>query len=105
MIIGKGNDSRHYPLFGITEEKQWESLAERYELLKRLWHEENVTWEGRYRPALHNVTTEPRPFQKPIPVWHGSASSTRSTELAAKHGEPIFSSNEARKRLIFYSKK
>ncbi|KQX48330.1 LLM class flavin-dependent oxidoreductase [Paenibacillus sp. Root444D2] len=93
MIIGKGNDPRHYPLFGITEEEQWESLAERYELLKRLWHEENVSWEGRYRPALHNVTTEPRPFQKPIPVWHGSASSTRSTELAAKHGEPIFSSN------------
>jgi alkanesulfonate monooxygenase SsuD/methylene tetrahydromethanopterin reductase-like flavin-dependent oxidoreductase (luciferase family) len=39
------------------------------------------------------VTTEPRPFQKQIPIWHGSASSPLSTELAAKHGEPIFSSN------------
>lgn len=93
MIIGKGNDPRHYPLFGITEDEQWESLAERYALLKRLWNEENVTWQGRYRSPLDNVTTQPRPFQHSIPVWHGSASSTLSTELAAKYGEPIFSSN------------
>ncbi|MBU7318268.1 LLM class flavin-dependent oxidoreductase [Paenibacillus oleatilyticus] len=93
LIIGKGNDPRHYPLFGITEEEQWESLSERYALLKRLWNEENVTWQGRYRSSLDNVTTQPRPLQQPIPVWHGSASSTISTELAAKYGEPIFSSN------------
>ncbi|TBL76387.1 LLM class flavin-dependent oxidoreductase [Paenibacillus thalictri] len=93
LIIGKGNDPRHYPLFGITEEEQWDSLAERYALLKRLWNEENVTWQGKYRTPLDNVTTQPRPFQKSIPVWHGSASSTLSTELAAKYGEPIFSSN------------
>jgi len=93
MIIGKGNFAQHYPLFGITEAEQWESLAERYALLKRLWSEENVTWEGKYRPPLQNVTTQPRPFQKQIPVWHGSASSTLSTELAAQYGEPLFSSN------------
>jgi alkanesulfonate monooxygenase SsuD/methylene tetrahydromethanopterin reductase-like flavin-dependent oxidoreductase (luciferase family) len=93
LIIGKGNDPRHYPLFGITEAEQWDSLAERYALLRRLWDEEDVTWEGRYRPPLERVTTQPRPLQQPIPVWHGSASSTRSTELAAQYGEPIFSAN------------
>ncbi len=93
MMIGKGNDPRHYPLFGITEEEQWMSMAERYELLKHLWNEENVSWEGKYRTPLNNVTTEPRPFQTQIPIWHGSASSPLSTELAAKNGEPIFSSN------------
>jgi len=93
MMIGKGNDPRHYPLFGITEEEQWVSLEERYDLLKRLWTEENVSWEGTYRSPLNKVTTEPRPFQKQIPIWHGSASSPLSTELAAKNGEPIFSSN------------
>lgn len=93
MIIGKGNDPRHYPLFGITEEEQWDSMEERYELLRRLWQEENVSWEGKYRAPLHQVTTQPRPLQRPIPIWHGSASSTRSTELAARYGEPIFSSN------------
>jgi len=93
LIIGKGNDPRHYPLFGITEAEQWESMAERYALLKRLWREEDVTWQGKYRPPLAKVTTQPRPLQQPIPVWHGSASSTLSTDLAAKYGEPIFSAN------------
>lgn len=93
MMIGKGNDPRHYPLFGIKEEEQWESLAERYDLLKRLWKDENVSWDGKYRSLLTNVTTHPRPFQKQIPIWHGSASSPLSTELAARNGEPIFSSN------------
>ncbi|MBP1963330.1 LLM class flavin-dependent oxidoreductase [Paenibacillus aceris] len=93
LIIGKGNDPRHYPLFGIKEEEQWDSLAERYALLKRIWSEENVNWEGKYRPPLEGVTILPRPFQSSIPIWHGSASSPLSTELAAKYGEPIFSSN------------
>ncbi|SMB83286.1 LLM class flavin-dependent oxidoreductase [Deinococcus hopiensis] len=93
LIIGKGNDPRHYPLFGVPEEEQWDSLAERYGLLRRLWREEDVTWGGKYRPPLSGVTTQPRPLQSPIPVWHGSASSERSTELAALYGEPIFSAN------------
>lgn len=93
LMIGKGNDPRHYPLFGIKEEEQWEALAEKYDLFKRLWHEENVTWEGKFRTPLTQVTTEPRPLQKNIRIWHGSASSKLSTELAAKNGDPIFSSN------------
>lgn len=93
LIIGKGNDPRHYPLFGIREDEQWDSLAERYALLRRLWDEEAVTWQGVYRPPLDEVTTQPRPLQQPIPVWHGSASSTRSTELAARYGEPLFTAN------------
>lgn len=52
-----------------------------------------MTWEGSFRPPLVNVTTEPRPYQQTIPIWHGSASSKQSTELAAKNGCPIFSSN------------
>ena len=95
IIIGKGNDPRHYPLFGIKEEEQWESLAERYELLRRLWSEEKVSWEGKYRPPLDGVTVLPKPLQRPIRIWHGSASSEISTELAAKYGEPLFSSNAA----------
>lgn len=93
LIIGKGNDPRHYPLFGITEEEQWDSLSERYDLLKRLWSEKSVNWSGKYRAPLRDVTIEPRPYQNKIPIWHGSASSTASTELAAKNGDPIFSSN------------
>ncbi|MFC5663334.1 LLM class flavin-dependent oxidoreductase [Kitasatospora misakiensis] len=93
LIIGKGNDPRHRELFGLPEERQWDALAENYALLRRLWREEKVSWEGGGRPPLHEVTTWPRPYQDPIPVWHGSATSTLSTDLAARYGDPLFSAN------------
>ncbi len=93
LIIGKGNDPRHFDLFGLEEDQQWEYLAENYALLHRLWREEEVTWQGTTRPPLEAATTYPRPFQDPIPVWHGSATSRQSTDLAARYGDPLFSAN------------
>ncbi|AUY48924.1 LLM class flavin-dependent oxidoreductase [Streptomyces sp. CB01881] len=93
LIIGKGNDPRHFDLFGLPEERQWDVLAENYGLLHRLWREEKVSWEGSTRPPLKEVTTSPRPLQDPIPVWHGSATSEQSTDLAARYGDPLFSAN------------
>jgi alkanesulfonate monooxygenase SsuD/methylene tetrahydromethanopterin reductase-like flavin-dependent oxidoreductase (luciferase family) len=93
IIIGKGNDPDQNDLFGYDIDGQWDRNAEKYELLRRLLREEKVTWSGRFRPALIEATTQPRPLQNPLPIWHGSASSTESTELAAKWGDPLFSAN------------
>ncbi|MFD9896309.1 LLM class flavin-dependent oxidoreductase [Amycolatopsis sp. NPDC059027] len=93
LMIGKGNDPRHFPLFGLSEERQWEYQAEKFELLRRLFYEENVTWSGEFRTPLEDVTTQPRPFRERPRIWHGSASSTESTELAARFGDPLFSAN------------
>ncbi|GAB3322201.1 LLM class flavin-dependent oxidoreductase [Geodermatophilus aquaeductus] len=93
LVIGKGNDPVQNRLFGHSLDEQWQLNREKYELLRRLWREERVTWSGSWRPALEEATTLPRPLQQPIPVWHGSASSTESTELAARFGEPLFSAN------------
>ncbi|MFJ4922765.1 LLM class flavin-dependent oxidoreductase [Streptomyces sp. NPDC088725] len=105
LVIGKGAEAGHFDLFGLDEELQWEYQAEKYELLRRLWREENLDWEGRFRPPLKNVTTVPRPYEGPPRVWHGSATSLNSPELAAKHGDPLFTANaiqprEAYARLI-----
>ena len=93
LVIGKGNDPVQNQLFGYDLADQWDLNREEYELLRRLWREERVTWSGTSRPPLTDATTLPRPCQQPIPVWHGSASSTASTELAARFGEPLFSAN------------
>ncbi|MGK5113752.1 LLM class flavin-dependent oxidoreductase [Geodermatophilus sp. CPCC 205506] len=93
VVIGKGNDPVQNRLFGYDLADQWQLNREKYELLRRLWREEEVTWSGTSRPPLTGATTLPRPLQQPIPVWHGSASSTESTELAARFGEPVFSAN------------
>jgi alkanesulfonate monooxygenase SsuD/methylene tetrahydromethanopterin reductase-like flavin-dependent oxidoreductase (luciferase family) len=93
LIIGKGNGPDQAELFGLTRDEQWDHIWEKYELLRRLWREEKVTWSGRYRPPLVEATTYPRPLQDPIRVWHGSATSESSVELAAKWGDPLFSAN------------
>jgi alkanesulfonate monooxygenase SsuD/methylene tetrahydromethanopterin reductase-like flavin-dependent oxidoreductase (luciferase family) len=94
LVIGKGAEAGHFELFGLDEERQWDLQKEKYELLRRLWTEEGVDWEGEFRPALKNATTVPRPYDgRPPRVWHGSATSLNSPELAAKHGDPLFTAN------------
>lgn len=105
LVVGKGAEAGHFDLFGLDEERQWELQKEKYELLRRLWTEEGVNWEGPSRPPLRNVTTIPRPYAGPPRIWHGSATSLHSPELAARHGDPLFTANaiqprEAYARLI-----
>ncbi|MEV4347269.1 LLM class flavin-dependent oxidoreductase [Actinoplanes sp. NPDC049596] len=93
LIIGKGNGAAQAKLFHVTTEDQWDRNRESYELFRRLWREPKVTWEGRFRPSLTEAETWPRPLQKPIRVWHGSATSRESVDLAAQFGDPLFSAN------------
>ncbi|MDQ7809068.1 LLM class flavin-dependent oxidoreductase [Amycolatopsis sp. A133] len=98
LVIGKGNELRQLPMFGIENGDQWDALAEKYELLRQLWREEDVTWEGRFRSPLDGVTSLPRPFAGAPRVWHGSATTVTSAELAAKWGDPLFSANALQPR-------
>ncbi|HEX9999577.1 MAG TPA: LLM class flavin-dependent oxidoreductase [Actinoplanes sp.] len=93
LIIGKGNGAAQAKLFHVTADDQWDRNREGYELFRRLWREPKVTWEGRFRPALTEAETWPRPLQQPIRVWHGSATSRESVDLAARFGDPLFSAN------------
>jgi len=83
LMIGKGNGAAEAQLFHVSEEDQWERNREGYELFRRLWREEKVTWSGRFRRSLDAAETWPRPLQQPIRVWHGSATSQASVRLAA----------------------
>jgi alkanesulfonate monooxygenase SsuD/methylene tetrahydromethanopterin reductase-like flavin-dependent oxidoreductase (luciferase family) len=98
LVIGKGNEARQLPLFGVEPGQQWDQLAEKYELLRRLWREQDVTWSGRFRGALHGATTLPRPFAGAPRVWHGSATTQTSAALAGKWGDPLFSANAIQPR-------
>jgi alkanesulfonate monooxygenase SsuD/methylene tetrahydromethanopterin reductase-like flavin-dependent oxidoreductase (luciferase family) len=93
LIIGKGNGAAQAQLFHVTTDDQWDRNRESYELFRRLWREPKVTWSGRFRPPLTEAETWPRPLQQPIRVWHGSATSRASVDLAAQFGDPLFSAN------------
>jgi alkanesulfonate monooxygenase SsuD/methylene tetrahydromethanopterin reductase-like flavin-dependent oxidoreductase (luciferase family) len=93
LIIGKGNGAAQAQLFHVTTDDQWDRNSEGYELFRRLWREERTTWSGRFRPPLRDAETWPPPRQHPIRVWHGSATSRESVEVAARYGDPLFSAN------------
>jgi alkanesulfonate monooxygenase SsuD/methylene tetrahydromethanopterin reductase-like flavin-dependent oxidoreductase (luciferase family) len=98
LVIGKGNEARQLPMFGVEPGQQWDQLAEKYELLRRLWREENVTWDGKFRGPLREATSLPRPFAGAPRVWHGSATTLTSASLAATWGDPLFSANAIQPR-------
>ncbi|KAF3468585.1 LLM class flavin-dependent oxidoreductase [Streptomyces sp. Tu 3180] len=93
LIIGKGNGTAQRELFHVTPEEQWERNAEHYEVFRRLWRQDKVTAATRFRPPLTDAEVWPRPYQQPVRVWHGSATSKESVDLAARHGDPLFSAN------------
>ena len=93
LIIGKGNGAAQAELFHVTTADQWDRNREGYDLFRLLWGSDQVTWSGRFRPPLVNAKALPRPLQERIRIWHGSATSTESVDLAARYGDPIFSAN------------
>jgi alkanesulfonate monooxygenase SsuD/methylene tetrahydromethanopterin reductase-like flavin-dependent oxidoreductase (luciferase family) len=93
LIIGKGNGTAQRELFHVTPEDQWERNQESYELFHAIWRQEKVTATPKFRPAITDAEVWPRPFQQPIRVWHGSATSKESVDLAARYGDPLFSAN------------
>lgn len=93
LMIGKGNGTAQRELFDVSSEDQWERNSEGYELFRRIWRQDAVTAQPRFRPALTGAEVLPRPYQKTLRVWHGSATSRESVDLAARYGDPLFSAN------------
>ena len=91
LMMGRGNTGPVYPWFGKDIRKGIPLAIENYNLLHRLWREENVDWEGRFRTALHGFTSTPRPLDGVPPfVWHGSIRSPEIAEQAAYYGDGFF---------------
>lgn len=93
LIIGKGNGAAQRDLFNVTPEDQWDRNAESYEVFRRLWRNNKITYDTRFRPPLREAEVWPQPLQQPIRIWHGSATSRESVDLAARYGDPLFSAN------------
>src|ERR1700754_1350103 len=70
-------------LFHVTRDDQWERNAESYQLFRQIWRQDKVTAAPRFRPELRDAEMWPQPLQQPIRIWHGSATSRDSVDLAA----------------------
>jgi putative FMN-dependent luciferase-like monooxygenase len=94
LMIGKGNAGRAFGWFGFDPADGNALAAENYALLHRLWREESVTYQGRFRAPLSSFTSVPRPLDdRPPRVWHAVVTSTEAAELAAEHGDALFANH------------
>lgn len=94
LMLGRGNTGPVYPWFGQDIRQGIPLAIENYHLLHRLWTEEVVDWEGKFRTPLQSFTSTPRPLDDVAPfVWHGSIRSPEIAEQAAYYGDGFFANN------------
>jgi len=94
LMLGRGNTGPVYPWFGQDIRQGIPLATENYALLRRLWREDVVDWEGRFRTPLQGFTATPRPLDDTPPfVWHGSIRSPEIAEQAAYYGDGFFHNN------------
>jgi putative FMN-dependent luciferase-like monooxygenase len=94
LMMGRGNTGPVYPWFGQDIRNGIALAVENYALLRRLWREEVVDWEGKFRTPLQGFTSTPRPLDGVPPfVWHGSIRSPEIAEQAAYYGDGFFHNN------------
>ncbi|ORB72423.1 LLM class F420-dependent oxidoreductase [Mycobacterium scrofulaceum] len=86
--VGLGWNAVEYEALGEKFGNRGKRSEEQIELMRRLWTERSVTFDGRY----HTVTAAglaPPPVQRPIPVWIGAASD-RGLERAGRLADGWF---------------
>jgi probable F420-dependent oxidoreductase len=99
--IGVGWNHVEYEALGMDWHTRGARQAEQVEVLKRLWTEDLVTYQGRFH-NLQDVSITPPPVQRPIPVWFGGASDA-VVKRAARYGDgwmPIIAPDEEAERKL-----
>jgi probable F420-dependent oxidoreductase len=87
--VGTGGKGRPFAAFGITQERYVARFSEGLALMKALWTEQSVTFDGEFW-QLANAAMEPKPFQKPYPpIWFG-ASAQVALRRAVRQGNGFF---------------
>ena len=93
IIAGRGVFTESFPLFGYELDDSDALFAEKIELLLKLNAEARVTWQGRFRPALHDAPVSPRPLHGRLPIWVGTGGTKDSVIRAGTLGLPLAMAN------------
>jgi probable F420-dependent oxidoreductase len=69
--VGIGRNWMEYEVLDATFTNRGRRIEEQIEVLRRLWCDEHVTFEGEWH-HLDRIGINPLPVQRPIPIWMGS---------------------------------
>ncbi|WBY08310.1 LLM class flavin-dependent oxidoreductase [Sphingomonas sp. 7/4-4] len=88
LVVGRGSFGEAFPLFGLDTRAYDDLFAENLDLFLKLGEATNITWKGRFRPALDGQGVYPRPHQPRLPVWLGVGGTPQSFVRAGTLGLP-----------------
>jgi probable F420-dependent oxidoreductase len=71
--VGIGWNAVEYEALGTDFTNRGRRMEEQVDLLRRLWTERSVTFDGRYE-TVTGAGLAPMPVQQPIPLWFGGSS-------------------------------
>ncbi|HLT59439.1 MAG TPA: LLM class flavin-dependent oxidoreductase [Limnochordales bacterium] len=89
IMVGRGSFIESFPLFGYDLNDYEELFEEKLDLLLKIRASERVIWQGRHRPAIHDLGVYPRPVQDPLPVWVAVGGTPASAVRAGRLGLPM----------------
>ena len=97
--VGQGYRDVEFNSFGIPLTDRGGRLAEAVHVIRKLWAEDDVTWQGKHFP-MEGVTINPKPVQQPgPPIWVGG-DTLRSVRRAARIGDAWMTSPRHSKGFI-----
>ncbi|MFL5823612.1 MAG: LLM class flavin-dependent oxidoreductase [Solirubrobacteraceae bacterium] len=72
--VGVGVPALPHEAFGVKSTERAPRFEEYLTVMRHLWEDEEVDFEGRF-VTLRQARMEPKPIQRPLPVWFGAGSS------------------------------
>lgn len=83
--FGLGYRQQELGAFGLSKAQRFQRFVEGVEIVKRLWTEDHVSFQGR-EFFLRDVTIAPKPIQKPRPPIWIAANGDNGVRRAARIG-------------------
>jgi probable F420-dependent oxidoreductase len=103
--VGVGRNSVEFEALDVNYRNRGRRIEEQIAVLRALWTQELVTFEGRYH-HIDRMGINPLPVQRPIPLWMGTTFSgvvEKAVERVARLADgwfPQFPPNEETKALV-----
>lgn len=93
--IGVGYRDVEFEAFGVRKSDRGARLEESLQVIKRLWTEDEVSFEGRFF-RIPKVEVRTRPLQRPHPPIWVAAQADAGVRRAARLGDVLFLNPQAR---------
>ncbi|HEX3995933.1 MAG TPA: LLM class flavin-dependent oxidoreductase [Acetobacteraceae bacterium] len=89
MGLGRGLRPPEFEAFGVDQQQSREMFLESFDVIRRIWADENFVHRGKYWTVRKEAPLSPPLVQRPHPPFLVSAQSEASLQWAAQHDIPF----------------